>query len=152
MSSIKAFLSRYLISISLHRAAFHSQKIILFIYTTPIDNLTEFIFENVVEPNAYASSVALTERMGDIHFHIFFYNFIKRRLSHFINIFKRRFQIHNWRKSKISFCYINRSDLSCKIVNPIKKVFVNGFQGIKLSCIQCIKYSVFKKLQCFFSC
>ena len=60
-----------------NRTALHSEQIVLFINLAPIDNLAEFLFENAIKPNACASAVALTERVGNIHFHIFFYNLVK---------------------------------------------------------------------------
>lgn len=45
--------------------------------------LTDFSFQNQVKTDTGTSSIPFSERMGDVHFYIFFDNFIKSGLGHF---------------------------------------------------------------------
>ena len=53
-----------------NRAALHSEQIIFFINLAPINNLADFVFQDMVEPNAGAATVTLTERVGNVHLNI----------------------------------------------------------------------------------
>ena len=65
----------------LDRTAFHR----LFIH------LANFGFQEMVKPNAGTAAIAFSKGMGYVHFHIFFDDFIKRGLRHFINVGQHRF-------------------------------------------------------------
>ena len=52
------------------------------------------VFQHLIQPNAGASAIAFPEWMGNIHFHVFFNNFIIGGLRHFVDIGQCCFQIH----------------------------------------------------------
>ena len=54
----------------------------------PVDNLADFCFQHMVKPDSCTATVALSERVCNVHFDILFYNLIKIALWHFINIFQ----------------------------------------------------------------
>ena len=57
--------------------AIHSRQVTHFIYLAPSNHFAGFIFQDTVKPNAGASAVVLAEETGNIHFYIFFDNFVK---------------------------------------------------------------------------
>lgn len=66
------------------RTSFHSEQVVFFIDFAPVNDLAELDFENEAEPYPAASAVALSERVSNIHFDVFFNYFIKGALRHFV--------------------------------------------------------------------
>ena len=44
---------------------------------TVVNNLSDFFFQNQIQPNTSCPAVAFTEWMRNVHFNIFFDNFVK---------------------------------------------------------------------------
>ncbi|WP_041738611.1 hypothetical protein [Coriobacterium glomerans] len=53
-----------------HGTAFNGEKVIFFVHETLVRDALEFLFEDGIEPDARAATVALAKRVRDIHFHI----------------------------------------------------------------------------------
>ena len=134
----------------LNWAAFHRQQIVLFIHLAPIDNLAEFSLQNTVQPNTSAAPVSLSERMGDIHLHIFLDNLVKSRLRHLFNVVERRLQVHHWGKTEVSLRNIDCAQFTGKVVNLTEKVFMDRFESGKRSSFKAVQCAGLKQLKSFF--
>lgn len=83
----------------------------------------------MVEPDAGAAPIALPKGVGNIHFHIFFDDLVKSGLRHPVDVGQCRLQIDQRRKAEITLCQIHRAQLSGKVVNIFKQIFVNRLQS-----------------------
>ena len=64
------------------RTAFHCHQIVLLIHLAPVNDLTEFLFQNCVKLEPGASAVAFPERVSCVHLHMLFNNLVKGGLRH----------------------------------------------------------------------
>lgn len=101
-----------------YRTSFHRQQIIFFINPAPVNNHIQFFFQKQIQPASGTSAISLAKRMCNVQLYLFFNNFIKCRLRHLFKILNCSFQIHNRRKSKISFCHIYFSNAAMILLSP----------------------------------
>ena len=85
----------------------------------------------MIKPDTGTATIALSERMGDIHLHIFFDDFIKISLRHRVNACQCRIQIHQGRKSKTALCKIDCAQLPREVVDILEEIPVNRLQSGK---------------------
>ena len=94
----------------------HGIQIIVFPYTTPIHTLAQLLFQNQVQPNAGASSVAFHKRMCHIHFYVFIYNLIECILRHALYHLQGIVQILCQTEGEIPFANGFGTNLSGKVI------------------------------------
>ena len=63
-------------------------------FLASVNHFADFIFQDMVKPNAGAATVTLSERVGDVHLNILFNYLVKVRLRHFVDVIKSRLQVH----------------------------------------------------------
>ena len=114
-------------------------------YVDDEDDYEDTGFQHLVKPQTGAAAVALSERVGDIHLHIFFDDLVKGGLRHLVDVSKRRLQIHQRRKAEIALCQIHRAQLTGKVINIFKQIFVNCLQSREFTRRERIEYAVFKQ-------
>ena len=99
----------------------------------------------MVKPNAGAAPIALPKGVGNIHFHIFFDDLVKGELGHLVDVGQCCFQIHQRRKAEIALRQIHRAQLTGKVINIFKQIFVNCLQSREFTRRERIEYAVFKQ-------
>lgn len=52
------------------RGAFHGREVLVFVNKLPVDHFAERTLQHHVEPDACSASVALHERVADVHLHV----------------------------------------------------------------------------------
>ena len=111
--------------------------------------LMQLGFQQQIQPNADAASVALPEGMGDIHLHILLDDLVKGGLGHLVDVSKRRLQIHQRRKAEIALCQIHRAQFACKVINILEKRLMNGLQRRESAGCQLVQRAAFKQFYGF---
>ena len=70
----------------------HGGEIIFFVDQAPVNAFFQILFQDQIEPDARASSIAFHKRMCDVHINVFSDNFFKRVFRHFFDIRKSSVQ------------------------------------------------------------
>ena len=130
------------------RTAFHRQQIILFIHAAPVDHLVQLDFQQMIQPDAGAAPVALTEGVGNVHLHIFLDDLIERGLRHLFNIGEGRFQVHHRSETEIALGDVDGAELTGKIVDLLKEALMDKLQRGKSARRQLIQQALLKKRDC----
>ena len=112
-------------------AALHREEVVLLIDLAPVNNHADLAFQHMIKPDAGTATIALSERMGDIHLHIFFDDFIKISLRHRVNAGQCRIKIHQGSKSKTALCKLDRAQLPREVVDILEEIPVNRLQSGK---------------------
>lgn len=104
------------------------------------------VSKHMVKPDSSAAPVAFPERMGNVHFYVFFNNLVKVRLRHGIDAFKSRIEIHDGRKAEVSLGKIDIPDFSCKFMDVFEKISMNYLQRLESAGGKVNQYSLVKEL------
>ena len=63
----------------------HCIQVVVLVNFAPIDAFLQLLFENQIESNTSSTTIALTERVSDVHLDIFIGNLLKSCFGHMLN-------------------------------------------------------------------
>ena len=127
-------------------AAFHSQKVILFVHQAPVYHLAQLLFQDQVQPNPGAAAVTLPEGVGYVHLHILLHDLLKRGLRHFLDVGQGGLQIHDGGEPEVSLGQVHGADTAGEVVEIGEQEAVDLQKGLDRAGFQPVQDAGFKEL------
>ena len=129
------------------RATLHGLKIGIFVNTLPVHHLAKILLQDHIHPDACGASIPLPEGMGDVHLYIFGDDLFKTGFWHFFNDGQNFFQIETAGKAEIALGDIHLAELSGKVVEAVKEIFVYLLQTSCCAHFHLVDIGAFKETE-----
>jgi len=123
--SVSAFLQQLFQHAGVYGALHHRVHVLRLAYPAPVHALLQALLQDQVKPEPGAPAVAVHERVGHVHLHVFVHDLVERILGHPIDRVQSGAEEVRYRELEAAFRDVLLPDLSGEIVQASEQLGVD---------------------------